>query len=136
MGSYKDRLVNLWLKASFTQKSERKCSNCARPMIKQLTYTEAPNVVTCVVYKLKFEVENQITIPGHVHLYQLCSVMYFAPNHFVAKIVDRSGEVWYNDGFEMGESVEYIGNIVNMTSKDLLKHKRYTASLLVYTKLQ
>ena len=67
---------------------------------------------------------------GYVELY------FFAPNHFVAKIVDKSGEVWYNDGFEMGKSIEYIGNIVNIDCKELLKHKRYTASLLIYTRLQ
>ena len=136
MGSYKDRLLNLWIKAYFTQKSEKKCPNCARPMIKQLAYIEPPTFVSCVVYQLKLEVERQITIPGHQQLYRLCGIVYFAPNHFVANIVDKSGEVWYNDGFEMGEETEYIGNIINMTSKDLLKHKRYSASLLIYTRLQ
>ena len=105
-------------------------------MIKQLAYIEPPTFVFCVVYKLKIGVESQIMIPGHQHLYRLCGIVYFAPNHFVAKIVDKSGEIWYNDRFEMGEETEYIGNIVNMTSKDLLKHKRYSASLLIYTKLQ
>ena len=66
---------------------------------------------------------------GHVHLYYLCGIVYFAPTYFVAKIINKCG-VWYNDGFEMGKNVEYIGNIVNMASKDLLKHKRYAASLL------
>ena len=46
----------------------------------------------------------------------------FAPN-FVAKIVDKCEEVWYDDRFEMGEEIEYISKIINMTSKDLLKHK-------------
>ena len=133
MGSYKDRLLNLWLKAYFTQKSEKNCPNCARPMIKQLAYTEPPKFISCVVYKLKIEVETQISIPGHQTLYRLCGIVYFALNHFVAKIVDKCGEVWYNDGFEMGEETEYIGNIINMISKDLLKHKKYSASLLVYT---
>ena len=135
MGSYKDRLVNLWLKACSIQKSEKICPNCARPMIKQVTYIEPPNFITCVVYKLKIEVESQITIPGHLQLYRLCGIVYFAPNHFVARIVDKSGGVWYHDGYEIGEEVKYVGNIVNMNSKELLKHKKYTASLLIYTKL-
>ena len=135
MGSYKDQLVNPWLEASFTQKSEKKCPNCAQLIIKQLTYGKAPNFVSCLMYKLKIEVKNQVTIPGHTHLYCLCGIVYFAPTHFVAKIIDKSSKVWYNNGFEMGEDVKYIGNIVNMVSKDPLKHKRYAASLLVYAKL-
>ena len=104
-------------------------------MFKQLNYIQPPNFVSCVVYKLHITVESQITIPGHNNLYRLCGIIYFSPNHFVCRIIDKCGGVWCHDGYEMGEEVEYIGNVVNLNNKDLMKHKRYTASLLVYTKL-
>ena len=134
MGSYKDRPISPWTKANCTQKSEKACQNCARPMIKGLTHSDPPNFIAVNVYKIKVKVDSQVSIPGHQQLYRLCGIIYFGSSHFVARIIDKSGGVWYNDGYESGERVQYMGNIVNLSSKELIKVKRYLATVVIYTK--
>ena len=135
MESYKDRSISSWIKANCTQKSEKASQNCVRPIIKALTHSHLPNFIAVNVYKIKVKVDNQISIPGHQQLYRLCNIIYFGSSHFVARIIDKLGGVWYNDSCESRKRVQYMGNIVNLSSKELIKVKRYLATVVIYTKL-
>ncbi|KAF8218438.1 hypothetical protein L208DRAFT_1351415, partial [Tricholoma matsutake] len=39
--------------------------------------------------------------------YYLRGVIYFAANHFTARLITRSGMVWYHDGIFTGRSLIY-----------------------------
>ena len=117
MGSYKDRPINSWIQANYTQKSEKACQNCVRSIIKALTHSDLPNFIAVNVYKIKVKVDNQISIPGHQQLYRLCNIMYFGSSHFVAKIIDKLGGVWYNNGYESEET----GSVYGKYSQFVLK---------------
>ena len=93
MGSYKDRPISSWIKANCTQKSEKPCQNCARPMIKALIHSDLSNFIAVNVYKIKVEVDNQISTREHQQLYRLCGIIYFGSSNFIARIIDKLGGV-------------------------------------------
>ena len=86
-------------------------------MIKALTHSDLPNFIAVNVYKIKVKVDNQISIPGYHQLYRLCNIMYFGSSHFVAKIIDKLGGVWYNNGYESEET----GSVYGKYSQFVLK---------------
>ena len=104
-------------------------------MIKALTHSDLPNFIAVNVYKIKVKVHNQILIPEHQQLYRLCGIIYFGSSHFVVRIIDKSESVWYNDGYKSGEKVQYMENVVSLSSKELIKVKIYFATVVIYTKL-
>ncbi|KAI0743700.1 hypothetical protein C8Q80DRAFT_1107202 [Daedaleopsis nitida] len=74
-------------------------------------------------------------MPQHSQLYRLCGIIYFAPSHFVSRVIDKNGEVWYNDGITTKETFIYCGNIITISSDFLYSADTYKASILIYTRL-
>ncbi|KAI0741505.1 hypothetical protein C8Q80DRAFT_1110586 [Daedaleopsis nitida] len=68
-------------------------------------------------------------------MYRLCGIVYYTSFHFVCRVFDKSGDVWYHDGAENNAEVLYYGSIVNWTGKKLRTAGKYDMSILLYTKL-
>ncbi|RDX40901.1 hypothetical protein OH76DRAFT_1365452 [Lentinus brumalis] len=68
-------------------------------------------------------------------MYRLCGIVYHKPSHFVSRIIDKSGGVWYHDGIANGGKVVYYDNIVNYNHKKLQTTGDYVMAMLLYTKL-
>ena len=135
LGRYDNRKTTTWIEALFEQKSNIACPNCYVKMYKKLVYSEAPKFFIMSMTALKPTIEAQVKIPGHNVLYRLCGIIYFGEFHFVCRIIDKSGEIWYHDGVQTGAKVEYFNNMLYVSTKLLQKAGNREASLLFYTKL-
>ena len=134
-GTHKGKTVTQWVHALLSQKSIRKCSQCQRAMQKSLSYTDAPNIIAIRTQE-KMIVESQIIWPDIDQMYRLCGIVYYTPTHFVCRVFDKSGDVWYHDGAENGEKVLYYGNIVNFPYKKLQTvDTKYVMKLVIYTRI-
>ena len=80
-------------------------------------------------------VETEVRFPDEAALYRLCGVIYYTSNHFVCRIVDKSGNIWFHDGYKMGSTVKYVKNSTTMSNNGWLKTGNYKASGLIYTKI-
>ena len=91
----------------------------------------------------KMRLDYQIVFPEVDQMYRLCGVVYISTDklskHFVCRIIDKSGGVWYHDGAQpgiMSETVTYIDNIIHMPFQKLQTiQKDYIMTLAVYTRL-
>ena len=78
--------------------------------------------------------ETEIKLPDSEESYRLCGVVYYDNNHFIARVVKKSGEVWNHDGIKTGEKLKYKKNVVNMSNSGWLKTKKMRVTALVYLK--
>ena len=79
--------------------------------------------------------QTEIKLSNDGDKYRLCGVIYFGNGHFVSRIVDKSGDIWYHDGAKTGENVQYEKNILNISNHGWQKAKSFLASAYIYTKL-
>ena len=92
-----------------------------------------PMFLTFAVGEVSVKVTQTLDVDGHE--YSLCGLIYFGSFHFVSRIVDLNGMIWYNDGIQTGSVCLEEGNIENMSSKYLRRIKEKDLSTVVYVKL-
>ena len=81
---------------------------------------------------MKIDPQISILVNGNSHLYQLCGVIYFGGQHFVACLVEQDTTVWYHDGIITGRNMIYEGQLESVDLKHCCDGK--TPSALFYTK--
>ncbi|KAI0713347.1 hypothetical protein C8Q76DRAFT_621326 [Earliella scabrosa] len=75
-----------------------------------------------------------ITFPGIEQRYRLAGIVYYHNLHFVCRVIDKGGQVWFHDGVVNGESAIYEDNVINMPMKKLQRKGEYIMSILIYSK--
>ena len=63
--------------------------------------------------------------------YVLSGVIYFSNYHFISRIVNKSGLIWFHDGITTGNDVIYEGTLLNDIDLSVCKGKH--ASAAIYT---
>ena len=84
---------------------------------------------------ISVKIETEIKLPESNERYRLCGVIYFDKWHFVARIVDKSGGIWYHDGMKTGERVKYEKNMVSISNAGWLEAKKFRITALLYMKV-
>ena len=115
------------------QKTEKHCPECHTPMVLSMEYEVAPHFVAIINHEIKIIVDNEIVLPGIDIRYRLCGIVYYANYHFVCRVVDKSGGIWYHDGQNNNNQVLYYGNIVNFSTKQLQSVGAFQMRMLLYT---
>ena len=77
-------------------------------------------------------VELEIDVVEEDAKYRLCGVIYYGSGHFTCYIVDKSGNVWYHDGFTQGARVKFVKNAINISNAWWLKTRRDRANAFIY----
>ena len=80
-------------------------------------------------------VETEVRFSDEAVLHRLCGVIYYVSNHFICRIVDKSRNIWFHDGYKMTSTVKYVKNSTTMSNNGWLKTGNYKASGLIYTKI-
>ena len=117
LGTHKGKDISQWINACLIQKSNKPCPSCQTLMCKASRYDQVPPFLLFICHDIKVKVQNEFTFPGINQRYRLCGIIYFANYHFVCRVIDKSGGVWYHNGNENNNKSLYIGNIVNYDSK-------------------
>ena len=89
-----------------------------------------------IITDVNLVVKLEINIIEKDAKYRLCGVLCYDSKHFTCCIVNKSGNVWYHDGFIQGARVKFVKNAINMSITGWLKTSRYRANALVYTSLR
>ena len=121
--------------AAYIQKSNALCLHCQRPLQHVLTYDSAPCFIACIIHDIKVNIEIEITLTDLNTKYRPCGIVYYANFHFVCRVIDNSGDIWFYGGAKHGSEVSYFGNIINLNIKKPQTVGDYTMCLLIYTKL-
>ena len=135
-GLHRKLTTSEWLEIVMERDTSRMCGDCGGSQVKVISYTTlTPNFLYLIAYGINLQVETEIKLPNSSERYRLCGVIYFAHGHFVSRIVDKLGDIWYHDGAKTGENVQYEKNILNISNHGWQKAKSFLASAYIYTKL-
>ena len=97
--------------------SSKHCPTCHNNVFQQYSYKgNGPPFVYFDLDDFNPTVETKVRLPDEAALYRLCGVIYYASNHFVCRIVDKSGNIWFHDGYKMGSTVKYVKNSTTMSN--------------------
>ena len=97
--------ITEWM-SSIENETNKKCPNCSEQMIKQVSYTNAPELV--VFEYPEFDITTNHTIILDVQddkqkILHLRGIFYHGNDHFTSKIVTTDGILWFNDGISTGQ---------------------------------
>ena len=135
-GLHRKLTISEWLDIVMEKDTSKMCGSCGGSQVKVMSYGEhAPNFLYLIAYGINLQVETEIKLPDESERYRLCGVIYFGQGHFVSRIVDKSGEIWYHDGARTGENVKYEKNILNISNHGWQKARSFDVSAYLYTKL-
>jgi hypothetical protein len=56
----------------------------------------------CQLINLAPELELNIKFENRIYYYRLCGLIYSGQGHFVSRIIDKHGLIWFHDGIETG----------------------------------
>ncbi|KAH8067798.1 hypothetical protein BXZ70DRAFT_903103 [Cristinia sonorae] len=133
LGSYKNRSPQDWIKVASCHKIEQKCGMCSRKIFRRLIFSEEmPMFVFVNVSPVEVLVTPSIQLNNQQ--YVLKGLIYLGSEHFVCRVIDAQGKVWYNDGIETGRLCIEEGNFVNADSTYFLKAKGKPLSTVIYMK--
>jgi hypothetical protein len=148
--------VNSWLQYYLTA-VRLQCKRCSLT-IKDEVSAEVeihtmPPIIGMHVYSLFLKIDQKISLQdkrSKTHLYALRAIIYFGHFHFVCRIVDRDGYVWYNDGMTTGSKSNKDKRFEEYTQDELYKitlnvthhgshpirhtEAKYDASIVMYAK--
>ena len=123
------------------QKAKHLCVRCHTQLTQDHTFPQNPEVIVLSVssaYEIKISPTltscNSIGVESSL---KLTGIVYFnlPLAHYVARIIDKDGRVWYHDGMNTGTQCIYEGSISEFDSARL---QNYTANvfacLLIYKK--
>lgn len=84
-----------------------------------------------------FDISVQVTLS--IKLYQnnfkLIGIIYFGNFHFTSRIIDYSGNIWFNDSLETGQQCKWKDNINCVDPALLSKNKGRKIAMVIYIKV-
>lgn len=134
LGNYRNRTIQEWLKVLCYHKISRKCDMCQKYMYRVTRFlTNLPVFLCFNVCVIPVHVSTDLYVGGH--RYVLRGLIYLGSNHFVVRIVDVQGRIWFNDGMQNGRICVEEGNIINVDPTMLQKARGKTLSCVLYMKI-
>ena len=128
-GRHRRLKVSEWLDITMEQDCDLYCPSCDGELYVNYSYRgKGPAFLYLTIYACNPIIETEIRVPGENTIYRLCGVVYHRANHFVARIVDKSGNVWYHDGCVTGSNIKYVKIVSDMSNNGWLKTCIYRVS--------
>lgn len=98
------------MKAYSIQKCDEPCNVYGKERIYQLVIcTFVPLFISFKVSDITIKVTP--TINFFQNTFKLIGIIYFGNFHFTSRIIDNSGNIWYNDSIETGQRCRKEDNI-------------------------
>ena len=131
--SYKHRVTQEWINAIFELQSYKTCEVCEGDLLHEIQFTTHPYFVPLIVDNVPMSVSLMVFIQDVA--YRVCGLIYFGHEHFTVRIVDKEGQIWYNDGMTLGRECKYEGNILNADEMSIYKCKGKTLKVIMDCKV-
>ncbi|KAJ6603850.1 hypothetical protein B0H10DRAFT_1687060, partial [Mycena sp. CBHHK59/15] len=115
-----DYSVSHWFADRKMRKSRKTCS-CGNGMVRVTMWDAAPPCIYLSLADHTINIDTALTVNvgADCFRYALRGVIYGGDEHFTARILKASGEMWYHDGIETGKRTEYQG-VVHSQSPEFL----------------
>ena len=135
-GLHRKLTISEWLDITMEKDTGSKCPSCNGAQVKNLSYGNmCPDFLYLIASGINLQVETEIKLSNDGDKYRLCGVIYFGNGHFVSRIVDKSGDIWYHDGASTGENVKYEKNALTISNQGWQKVKSFHVTAYVFTRL-
>ena len=125
-----------WL-ASLKHKLSGKCPDCFSDLSYSIYFTNPPSILmfdqsNSEIYpsrhfKLVLDDENEVK-------FKLKGLVYHGGFHFTCRIINDQGDIWYNDGIDLGRDVLIEGNVKEKSNKWWQTCKERKLVLSIYEK--
>ena len=125
--------ISEWIQCD-GQLVRHRCQTCGLPLKQKTEWRVVPEILSFEIglsAQMKIDPQISILVNGNSHLYQLCGVIYFGGQHFVACLVEQDTRVWYHDGIITGRNMIYEGQLESIDLKHCCDGKKPSA--LFYT---
>jgi len=85
------------------------CETCEAPLFRQFSFTFCPPLLAVELTSNlpSFDSVLSLRVDDRYCRYSLRGVIYHAGDHFTARVVTKSGMVWFHDGITTGSSLVY-----------------------------
>ena len=111
-----------------------RCQECGLYLKRKTEWRVVPEILSFEIAlsaQMMIDPKSSILVNGNSHLYQLCGVICFGGQHFVAHLVEQNTTVWFHDGIITGQNMIYEGQLESVNLKHC--HDGKKASALFYT---
>lgn len=102
-------------------------------------HVNAPLIVSVIVDpNVKIRIDKTIRIlnqNGRHTLLKVCGLIYFEDYHFVARIIDADGNIWYNDGKSNGRLSSNDGTLQSISNNNILQRGTQKLIATVYAQM-
>ena len=125
-----------WLQAVHTQNSIRRCKKCQEKLHRIIEFDDKlPFIPVIINTTKKLIIEHNIYI--HNARYQLYGLIYYGNFHFTSRIIDKYGDIWYNDSMIHQRESIFETNVQNASNEfyyQIDQDKRL--SMVIYIKVE
>ena len=114
-----------------------KCRGCGEHLLRRRIIEEMPPLI---VLQCMFTPSTEINIESDLDIahacYRLTGLIYGDGNHFVSRIIDTSGGIWYHDGMSTGNRCIEESSLTLATDLHKLKYANNKSLLYsIYRKI-
>lgn len=114
LGSVNQQSITNWILALSNIKTKTKCPKCASLHTEHHFICNGNLPFLHFVLEEKTMVQFDPIISYNDSNYRMAGIIYFGDVHFTCRIIDQTGQMWYNDGIQTGRECRFEGNIRNM----------------------
>ena len=122
-GSIRGQLTTTWLRSILAQKSHRQCQRCKSQLQRLIQFDETPPFIPLIINN-QIDIIIQSSIDIDNSKYTLRGLIYFGNFHFTSRVIEGSGDIWYNDGMTTGRGSEFEGNIRDVSNHFIFHDKQ------------
>jgi hypothetical protein len=123
-----------WLR-NLRFKLSEKCPDCFSTLYNAIYYVKSPNIIIFDHTNVEIHPSSQIKymIDGKIINLKLKGLIYHGSFHFTSRIISKDGDVWYNDGKEMGRECIMEGHRKLLSEEDWLMKNGRKLILSIYS---
>ena len=116
------------------------CEVCGLPANVKLRFRNCPPLIAFSFPQMRISIDNtfEITIENSGYRYTIAAVIYYANQHFTAKIITRDGRIWFYNGMELIDPnvppiLEHVGFM--HTQRNLYTSRGGEACAVIYARI-
>lgn len=125
--------VQEWINM-FDQRSATNCCSCGTGLVRSYRFVHNPFLLAFDVSTNIDIINSSLSLPvnGSNFDYKLRGIIYYGSNHFTARVMTVTGQVWFHNGITTGASMEYDGMMSNLSPGNLVHCRSKAAVVAIY----
>ncbi|KAF8346796.1 hypothetical protein F5887DRAFT_882720 [Amanita rubescens] len=99
------------------EETDKSCTTCNDQLliVKEFAFPLPFIALDFAGQTIQIDANFTISINNTETSYKLCGIIYFGDAHYTAHVVCDNGMVWFHDGIETGQNLNYEGMLYNLS---------------------